>query len=88
MPYKLRFSGSFFDMADFFADLDKTVDIVDSGGDPEVRGRLMTVNGFAMVGDPVHGFPLVQASMSLNTYVVPADQGLSDGASPGGSGPG
>lgn len=87
MPYKLRFSGSFFDMADFFANLDDMVDVVDSGGDPEVRGRLMTINGFAMVGDPVHGFPLVQASMSLNTYVVPAGQGLSDGATPAGPAP-
>lgn len=87
MPYKLRFSGSFFDMADFFANLDKTVDVVDSGRDPAVRGRLMTVNGFAMVGDPARGFPLVQASMSLNTYVVPADQGLSGGATPAGPAP-
>lgn len=84
MPYKLRFNGSFFDMADFFADLDKTVDVVDSGVRPEVDGRLMTVNGFAMVGDPIHGFPLVQASLALNTYVVPADQGLSAGATPAG----
>ncbi len=87
MPYKLRFSGSFFNMADFFAALDKSVNVVNHGGDPEVKGRLMTVNGFAMVGDPAHGFPLVQASMSLNTYVVPAEQGLSDGASPAGPSP-
>ncbi len=87
MPYKLRFSGSFFNMADFFDELDKTVDVVDSGGTPEVRGRLMTVNGFAMVGDPVHGFPDVQASLSLNTYIVPADQGLAAGASPAGPSP-
>lgn len=87
MPYKLRFSGSFFDMADFFGNLDDTVDVVDRGGDPEVRGRLMTLNGFAMVGDPILGFPLVQASMSLNTYVVPSEQGLADGATPAGPSP-
>jgi Tfp pilus assembly protein PilO len=87
MPYKLRFGGSFFDMADFFANLDDTVNVVERGGDPDVRGRLMTLNGFAMVADPVHGFPEVQASMSLNTYVVPADQGLADGATPAGPAP-
>ncbi len=88
MPYKLRFSGSFFDMADFFASLDKTVDVVNDGsGDPQVDGRLMTINGFAMVGDPVHGFPLVQSSMSVNTYVVPGDQGLDAGATPAGPAP-
>lgn len=88
MPYKLRFSGSFFDMADFFANLDKTVDVVNDGtGDPEVDGRLMTVNGFAMVGDPKFGFPLVQSSMSVNTYVVPGDQGLENGATPAGPAP-
>jgi hypothetical protein len=84
MPYKLRFSGSFFDMAGFFGNLDDTVDVVVRGGDPEVHGRLMTLNGFAMVGDPLRGFPLVQASMSLNTYVVPAEEGLADGATPAG----
>jgi len=87
MPYKLRFSGSFFHMADFFADLDKSVDIINNGGDPEVSGRLMTINGFAMVGDPIHGFPMIQASMSVNTYVTPGDQGLSAGASPAGPAP-
>ncbi len=84
MPYKLRFNGSFFNMADFFAALDKGVEVVNSGAAPKVNGRLMTVNGFAMVGDPIHGFPLVQASVALNTYIVPADQGLSAGATPAG----
>jgi hypothetical protein len=88
MPYKLRFSGSFFDMADFFAELDKSVDVVNDGkGDPKVDGRLMTINGFAMVGDPIHGFPLVQSSMSVNTFVVPGDQGLENGATPAGPAP-
>ena len=44
----------------------------------------MTVNGFAMIGDPIHGFPDVQASVALNTYIVPADQGISAGATPAG----
>ncbi|MFN8112348.1 MAG: hypothetical protein U0R51_04025 [Solirubrobacterales bacterium] len=88
MPYKLRFNGNFFDMADFFANLDKTVDVVNDGtGDPKVDGRLLTINGFAMVGDPKHGFPLVQSSMSVNTYVVPGDQGLENGATPAGPSP-
>ncbi len=84
MPYKLKFNGSFFDMADFFAYLDKGVEVTDTKVDPKVNGRLMTVNGFAMVGDPAHGFPHVQASVALNTYIVPADQGLSAGATPAG----
>ena len=84
MPYNLKFNGSFFDMADFFADLDKGVEVTDTKQDPKVNGRLMTVNGFAMIGDPVHGFPDVQANVALNTYIVPADQGLSAGATPAG----
>lgn len=88
MPYKLRFNGDFFDMADFFASLDRTVDVVNDGsGDPKVDGRLMTINGFAMVGDPKYGFPLVQASLSANTYVVPGAQGLENGATPAGPAP-
>jgi Tfp pilus assembly protein PilO len=84
MPYKLKFNGSFFDMADFFGDLDKGVEVSGTKVDPKVNGRLMTINGFAMVGDPIHGFPHVQTSVALNTYLVPADQGLSAGATPAG----
>lgn len=90
MPYKLKFNGSFFDMADFFADLDDNVDLAKPGeGDaaPAAGGRLVTVNGFAMVGDPVHGFPLVQSSLSVTTYVLPASQGLAAGANPAGPAP-
>lgn len=87
MPYKLKFNGSFFDMADFFAALDKGVEVNDTSSDPKVNGRLMTVNGFTMIGDPIHGFPAVQASIALNTYIVPADQGLSAGATPAGPAP-
>jgi len=87
MPYKLKFNGSFFDMADFFADLDKGVEVNDTSTDPKVSGRLMTINGFTMIGDPIHGFPAIQASIALNTYIVPADQGLSAGATPAGPAP-
>ena len=84
MPYKLKFNGSFFDMSDFFAELDKGVEVTDEGANPKVNGRLMTINGFAMVGDPMKGFPDVQASLALNTYIVPPDQGISGGATPAG----
>lgn len=87
MPYKVRYSGTFFNMADLFAGLDSSVQVSRSGDltkRPEVRGRLVTVDGFALVGDPIHGFPQVQASIALTTYNVPAAQGLVGGASPAG----
>lgn len=90
MPYKLKFNGSFFDMADFFADLDDSVDVAnpsDADLGPDARGRLVTVNGFAMIGDPAHGFPLVQSNLSVTTYVVPAEQGIAAGANPAGPAP-
>ncbi len=90
MPYKLKFNGSFFDMADFLADLDDSVTAVKQVEDddgPDARGRLVTVNGFSMIGDPTHGFPLVQAGLAVTTYVVPPAQGVVGGASPAGPAP-
>jgi hypothetical protein len=80
MPYKLVFSGEFFEMADFLEGLDGLVGKDDEA--LEVGGRLMTVNGFTVSpppGDPEG--PLVM-ELTMTTYVTPADQGVTAGASP------
>ena len=48
----------------------------------------MTIDGFSLTGDPLRGFPRVQADFSVTTYLVPPEQGISAGATPGGPGAG
>lgn len=86
-PYRFNYTGTFFDVANLLGDLDGTVS-VDEGTDltkqPVVRGRLVTVDGFAMVNDQRRGFPVVDTTLALTNYAVPADQGVSAGATPAG----
>lgn len=80
MPYDLSFRGEFFEIADFFASLDSLVDVEASG--PGVDGRLITVDGFSLTADPDKGFPHLSADLHVTTFVTPADQGLTAGATP------
>lgn len=83
MPYDLSFSGDFFEVADFMAGLDALVRPA-RGRKPEaigVDGRLLTVNGFSLetdVDDPT----ILSVEMNVTSYVAPADQGLTGGATP------
>ena len=70
--------GDFFQIADFIASLDSLVD-VDADG-PGVDGRLITVDGFALTPDPDKGFPRLNADLHVTTFVTPADQGGTAGA--------
>lgn len=83
-PYSLTYYGRFFDMADLFAALDDRVELNAKRGLPDVRGRLITIDSFAMSADPVRGFPSVQTDLSVTTYLVPPEQGISAGATPAG----
>jgi len=80
MPYDVKFRGDFFEIADFLASLDKMVD--PGRVNPGVNGRLVTVDGFALTPDPEKGFPHLAADLHVTTYVAPADQGLTGGATP------
>jgi hypothetical protein len=79
MPYDLSFSGSFFDIADFMAGLDRLVQM--HGEATVVDGRLVTVDGFNISPDPEHPETLI-AKLHVTTFVAPADQGLTGGAAP------
>lgn len=85
VPYEFKFLGDFFDMADFFKDIDGTVST--KGAEPTTNGRLMTIDGFSFSADPFTGFPDVEANFAVTTYVVPNEQGLSAGATPAGPAP-
>lgn len=78
MPYDLTFSGDFFHIADFIKGIDS---LVHTGGpDVAVDGRLVTLNGFALNADPTIGFPRLDATFSVTTYLTPPSQGVTAGA--------
>ncbi len=80
LKYSLVFGGNFFQIADFMAGVDRLVS--SSGGRVSVNGRLTTVDGFSLSGSQAEGFPMLKASVAVTTYLTPAGQGLSAGASP------
>jgi Tfp pilus assembly protein PilO len=81
MPYTLTFSGSFFQVADFIDRIDGLVH-TDAGGVSSVTGRLITLDGFALNADDETGFPHLNATFAVTTYVTPPTQGLTAGATP------
>lgn len=79
MPFSFTFDGSFFHMDDFLHRLDSFVRARNQH--VSVGGRLLTVNGFSL-GAGRRGFPFVKASVSATAYLLPADEGLTAGATP------
>ncbi len=81
MPFTFTFTGDFFHMSDFIGRLERF--LVVRNRSVVVSGRFMTIDGIALSAAP-QGFPKVQASVAATTYLLPATQGLTDGASPSG----
>lgn len=73
MPYEVTFDGDFFKIADFIAGLDSLVKTGE--GEVKVDGRLVTIDGFTLTPDPEAGFPDLQASFTLTTYLTPPGEG-------------
>ena len=84
MPYTLKFEGNFFHMADFIKGLDSMVKTRNE--EVKVDGRLITINGFSLKEAPA-GFPSLEASVDVTTYVTPPELGLTGGATPSGPAP-
>jgi Tfp pilus assembly protein PilO len=84
MPYNLSFEGSFFQLAHFIEGLDSLVKTTNQ--DVAVDGRLITIDGFSLEADQERGFPTLQGSFGVTTYLTPPDQGLTGGATPAGPG--
>ncbi len=78
MPYKLTFSGSFFQIADFIAGIDSLVR--GDGEQVDVEGRLLTLDGFSLTEEQGRGFPYLEASFSVKTYLTPPGQAASAAA--------
>ena len=82
MPYTLTFTGDFFHIADFIHGLDNLVKTTNSR--VSVDGRLITINSFSLSPSQGGGFPMLQASFSVTTYLTPPEQGLTGGATAAG----
>ncbi len=90
MPYTLEVQGSFFQLADFVKSMDDLVGY--ANGTPDVRGRLLTIDGFKLEpADPSVATTSVgdalMATFSITSYISPAEQGLTAGATPAGPAP-
>jgi Tfp pilus assembly protein PilO len=79
MPYSLTFDGRFFQIADFIEGLDSLVKT--RNAQVSVDGRLLTVNGFSLT-PTASGFPELEASFSVTTYLTPPEEGVTAGATP------
>jgi Tfp pilus assembly protein PilO len=78
-PFSFTFQGSFFQLSDFFARLQRFV--TQSNGGLKVSGRLLTLNSIQLGPGP-GGFPHIAATVSATAYLLPASQGLVAGATP------
>ncbi len=77
VPLELSFTGSFFDLADFFHDLKRFVYVANQ--DLKVRGRLMTIDSFSFKSE---SFPKLEAEIKARIFLSPEQQGATGGASP------
>lgn len=84
VPLELSFTGSFFDLADFFNRLKRFVRLANQ--ELVVHGRLMTIDSFNFSSD--ESFPKIEAEISARVFLAPGDQGATAGASPSGPGAG
>ena len=86
LPYDLNFTGGFFDVADFIGGLDG---LVEPQGTSQIaaNGRLLTVDGFALKILGQGSNPKLTADFAVTSYVAPASEGLTGGASPSGPAP-
>ena len=79
-PFTFTFQGSFFHLAGFLGRLQRFV--VANNQNVWVSGRLMSLNAITL--GPASGSPQVTATISATTYLLPASQGLLNGATPAG----
>jgi hypothetical protein len=81
MPFSFSFEGSFFKLSDFLTRLERYIKA--SRRTVDVRGRLLLIDGISLSAAS-KGFPFMKASIAAQAYLLPAEEGLFDGASPQG----
>lgn len=80
-PFNFTFQGNFFHLAKFFGRLERFVQTTSKR--ISVSGRLLTLEAISLTPSS-SGFPQIQAAVSATTYLLPASQGLVEGATPSG----
>jgi hypothetical protein len=80
-PFTFTFGGNFFHLSDFLGRLQRFVTA--SNQRLSVSGRLMTLNAISLAPSS-NGFPQITATISATTYLLPASEGLLNGATPAG----
>jgi hypothetical protein len=75
VPLDFEFSGSFFDLADFFHRMKRFVKVANDK--IVIRGRLMTIDTFTFDSS---SFPQIKAQVSATVYLAPKAQGVDAGA--------
>jgi Tfp pilus assembly protein PilO len=83
MPFAFDLTGSFGDMNRFLHAVNNLTQVNSQG--ILVRGRLLSTDGVVYKAGP-KGFPDIEATMVVTSYLLPADEGLTGGATaPSGS---
>ena len=77
MPFTFTFTGDFFRLSDFVGRLERFLVVDDRR--LLVNGRFLTIDGISLAAGP-NGFPQIQANVTATSYLLPATQGLTNGA--------
>ena len=83
VPLDFEFTGSFFDLADFFHDMKRFVRVANN--EVLVNGRLITIDSFSF--DSGQTFPNLSAKVRATVYLAPKSEGATAGATPQGPAP-
>jgi len=75
VPLTFAFTGSYFDLADFFHRVKRFVSVAND--DIRVKGRLMTIDTMAFSSDKP---PTVKATVTASVYLAPKSEGATGGA--------
>ena len=79
VPLEFSFSGSFFDLADFFHRMKRFVRVANQR--VKVEGRLITIDGFTFESTE---FPTLKVDVQATVYLAPKTEGTAAGATPSG----
>ena len=79
MPFTLQFEGKYLSLSAFFSELQKFVKV--SNEKVDVTGRLLRVENFTLSPGK---YPQLTAAIGATSYLVPAAQGVTGGATPQG----
>jgi hypothetical protein len=79
MPFTFNFNGTYVHMQRFLKAINGLTSV--QGKNINVTGRLLTVDGVGLKAGP-NGFPDVDATVAVTAFLLPADEGLTAGATP------